>query len=179
MIIKLQSGRLKQVLEDLTVLSSLCSVLGLDFKETVRELNPSLADSEENHSISTLTLQQLESAIKRLRELKLQRRQRVQKHHLLDYFIITYSSCWLIFCAFLTKLVQLQDLATMLLELWNLMDTPVEEQQAFQHVTCNIAASDDEMTDPNMLSDDFIEYVCRRPSYLFVSKSSQTDPLIV
>lgn len=69
---------------------------------------------------------------------------------------------------FLTEVVQLQDLATMLLELWNLMDTPVEEQQAFQNVTYNIAASEDEMTDPNMLSDDFIKYVsCCQASYLY------------
>lgn len=59
--------------------------------------------------------------------------------------------------------MQLQDLATMLLELWNLMDTPVDEQQAFQHVTCNIAASEDEITDPNMLSADFIKYVSYKP----------------
>lgn len=56
-------------------------------------------------------------------------------------------------------MAQLQDLATMLLELWNLMDTPYEEQQAFQNVTCNLAASEDEITEPNILSTDFIKYV--------------------
>ena len=66
-------------MEHLSVLSSLCSVLGVDFEETVRTLHPSLAVSEETRSFSTETLQQLESAIKRLRELKLQRMQRVQK----------------------------------------------------------------------------------------------------
>lgn len=54
---------------------------------------------------------------------------------------------------------QLQDLATTMLELWNLMDTPVEEQQIFQNVTCNIAASEHEVTESNSLSDDFINYV--------------------
>jgi len=39
------------------------------------------------------------------------------------------------------------------------MDTPVEEQQVFHKVTCNIAASEDEMTEPNMLSEDFIQSV--------------------
>lgn len=66
-------------MEHLSVLSSLCSVLGVDFKETVQTLHPSLAGSEDTHSISTETIQQLEAAIKRLRELKLQRMQRVQK----------------------------------------------------------------------------------------------------
>lgn len=39
------------------------------------------------------------------------------------------------------------------------MDTPVEEQQVFQSVTCNIAASEHEITEPNTLSVDFISYV--------------------
>lgn len=54
---------------------------------------------------------------------------------------------------------QLQDLATSLLELWNLMDTPIEEQQVFQNVTCNIAASEHEVTEPNTLSEEFINHV--------------------
>lgn len=54
---------------------------------------------------------------------------------------------------------QLQDLATTVLELWNLMDTPLEEQQMFQNVTCNIAASEHEMKEPGTLSVDFINYV--------------------
>lgn len=39
------------------------------------------------------------------------------------------------------------------------MDTPIEEQQMFQSVTCNIAASEEEITEPNLLSVDFINYV--------------------
>lgn len=39
------------------------------------------------------------------------------------------------------------------------MDTPIEEQQMFQDVTCNIAASEHEITEPNTLSVDFINYV--------------------
>lgn len=54
---------------------------------------------------------------------------------------------------------QLQDLASTMLELWNLMDTPIEEQQMFQNVTCNIAASEHEVTEPNSLSENFINYV--------------------
>jgi hypothetical protein len=42
------------------------------------------------------------------------------------------------------------------------MDTPVEEQQEFQNVTCNIAASEHEITEPNTLSLDFIKYVSYR-----------------
>lgn len=46
-----------------------------------------------------------------------------------------------------------------MLELWNLMDTPIEEQQLFQNVTCKIAAKEHEITEPNMLSMEFITYV--------------------
>lgn len=41
------------------------------------------------------------------------------------------------------------------------MDTSVEEQQMFQNVTCNIAASEHELTEPNMLSEEFINYVSK------------------
>ena len=54
---------------------------------------------------------------------------------------------------------QFHDLATSMLELWNLMDTPIEEQQMFQNVTCNIAASEHEIMEPNMLSVEFINQV--------------------
>ena len=85
----LQSARLKLVMEHLNILASLCSVLGLDFKGTVRELHPSLADSEESQCISTDTIQKLESAIMRLRELKLQRMQRV---HFFGLFSLLFQS---------------------------------------------------------------------------------------
>ena len=39
------------------------------------------------------------------------------------------------------------------------MDIPIEEQQMFQNVTCNIAASEHEITEPNMLAMDLINNV--------------------
>ncbi|KAL9225584.1 hypothetical protein vseg_001489 [Gypsophila vaccaria] len=144
-----KSDRLKQVMDHLSVLNSLCSVLGLNFKETVRDLHPSLADDGETLCISTATLNLMESAINRLRDLKLQRMQR------------------------------LQDLSTMLVELWTLMDTPVEEQQAFQNVTCKIAASEDEITDPDMLSANFIEHVETEVFRLEELKSSKMKELVL
>ncbi|GAB4825996.1 hypothetical protein Ancab_008865 [Ancistrocladus abbreviatus] len=141
--------RLKQVMQHLNILKLLCSVLGLDFKQTVHEVHPNFVGSEEIYSISDSTLQSLESAIKRLRELKIQRMQR------------------------------LQDLATAMLELWNLMDTPVDEQQAFQNVTCNVAASEDELNEPNMLSSDFIKIVEAEVSRLEQLKSSKMKELVL
>ncbi|KAK1401046.1 hypothetical protein POM88_000651 [Heracleum sosnowskyi] len=116
-----KSDRLKQVLELLSTLNSLCLVLGMDFQNTVNEVHPSLGDSDGTKSIN---------------------------------------------------------LATTMLELWNLMDTPVEEQQIFQNVTCNIAASEQELKEPNMLSEDFIDYVEGEVFRLEALKASKMKELV-
>ncbi|KAL6541765.1 hypothetical protein OROGR_011251 [Orobanche gracilis] len=141
--------RLKQVMDHLSYLYSCCSVLGLDFEQTVNEIHPSLGDPESSKNISNDTIEKLGTAILRLREVKIQRMQ------------------------------QLQDLASSLLELWNLMDTPIEEQQRFQKVTCNIAASEDEITEPDMLSADFINYVKAEVSRLEEFKASKMKELVL
>lgn len=40
-----------------------------------------------------------------------------------------------------------------------MIDTPIEEQQVFLNVTCNIAALEHKIDGPNTLSVDFINYV--------------------
>ncbi|KAL0309153.1 UNVERIFIED_CONTAM: microtubule-associated protein 3 [Sesamum radiatum] len=124
----LRSERLKQVLDQLNVLKALCLVLGMDFKLTVCGVHPSLDDSCRAKSISMDTIESLSATIFRLKDVKLQRMR------------------------------SLQDLAMTMVELWNLMDTPVEEQQMFQNVTCTIAAAESEITEPNRLSLEFINY---------------------
>ncbi|GMJ13542.1 PLEIADE, MICROTUBULE-ASSOCIATED PROTEIN 65-3 [Hibiscus trionum] len=146
---KEKSDRLKQVQDYLNSLSSLCSVMGMDFKLAVNEIHPSLGDPNVVRSISNNTIEQLAALIRNLREVKIQRMQR------------------------------LQDLATTLLELWNLMDTPIEEQQMFQNVTCNVAASEHEITEPNTLSVDFINYVEAEVSRLEQLKSSKMKELVL
>ncbi|XP_014510907.1 65-kDa microtubule-associated protein 3 [Vigna radiata var. radiata] len=144
-----KSSRLKQVQEYLYTLNSLCSVLGLDFKQTINGIHPSLLESEGSKSVSNDTIQQLAVAIEELRGVKLQRMEK------------------------------LQDLATTMLELWNLMDTPVEEQQMFQNVTCNIAASEHEVTEPNTLSVEFINLVEAEVARLEKLKSSKMKELVL
>ncbi|KAE8682346.1 65-kDa microtubule-associated protein 3 [Hibiscus syriacus] len=146
---KEKSDRLKQVQDYLNTLNSLCSVLGMDFKLTVNEIHPSLGDPEGFRSISDNTIEQLATLIKKLREIKIQRIQR------------------------------LKDLATTMLELWNLMDTPTEEQQMFQNVTRNVAASEHEIIEPNTLSVDFINYVEAEVSRLEQLKSSKMKELVL
>uniref|UniRef100_A0A0V0HH96 Putative ovule protein n=1 Tax=Solanum chacoense TaxID=4108 RepID=A0A0V0HH96_SOLCH len=144
---KEKSERLKQVLDHLSTLNSLCLVLGMDFKHTVNEVHPSLGESEGTKNISNDTIQHLAAAIGRLREVKLLRMKR------------------------------LQELASSMLELWNLMDTPIEEQQTFQNVTCKIAASEHEITEPNILSVEFINYVEGELSRLEELKASKMKEL--
>lgn len=74
----MQSSRLKQVQEHLCTLNSLCLVLGFDFKQTINGIHPSLLDSEGSKSVSNDTIQQLAVAIQELREVKLQRMQKVK-----------------------------------------------------------------------------------------------------
>ncbi|KAI3895714.1 hypothetical protein MKW98_025505, partial [Papaver atlanticum] len=130
-------------------LNSLCLVLGIDFNHIVKEVHSSLDDSEGAKNISNDTIHRLAAAIDGLREVK---RQRMQK---------------------------LQDLASSMLELCNLMDTPVEEKQMFQNVTCNIAASEHEITEPNTLSVDFINSVATEVSRLEELKSSKMNELVL
>uniref|UniRef100_A0A7N0U1W5 Uncharacterized protein n=1 Tax=Kalanchoe fedtschenkoi TaxID=63787 RepID=A0A7N0U1W5_KALFE len=126
---KEKSDRLQKVLEFVSSVHDLCGVLGMDFFSTVTEVHPSLNDSTgvQYKSISNETLSRLAKTVSGLREDK---KQRLQK---------------------------LQELASQLIDLWNLMDTPEEERSLFDHVTCNISASVDEVTVPGTLALDLIE----------------------
>uniref|UniRef100_A0A0D9WJH0 Uncharacterized protein n=1 Tax=Leersia perrieri TaxID=77586 RepID=A0A0D9WJH0_9ORYZ len=146
---KEKAERLKQVMEYLKTLHSLCEVLGLDFKQTVSEIHPSLDEAGGSRNISNTTIEMLALAIQRLRETKMQRMQK------------------------------LQDLASTMLEIWNLMDTPIEEQQAFQNITRNIAASEAELTEHNTLSVEFLNYVEAEVSRLEQLKASKTKELVL
>lgn len=72
-----QSDRLQKVQDNLCTLRSLCSVLGLDFKQTVSEVHPSLGNSEGSKSVNNGTISQLALATQKLRGVKLQRMQKV------------------------------------------------------------------------------------------------------
>ncbi|RAL37779.1 unnamed protein product [Cuscuta campestris] len=128
---KEKSERLHKVLEFVSTVHDLCAVLGMDFFSTVTEVHPSLDDTTgvQSKSISNGTLSRLAKTVLSLKEDK---KQRLQK---------------------------LQELATQLTDLWNLMDTPDDERSLFDHVTCNISASVDEVTIPGALTLDVIEQV--------------------
>ncbi|CAN1149678.1 65-kDa microtubule-associated protein 2 [Linum perenne] len=142
---KEKSERLHKVLEFVSSVHDLCAVLGLDFFSTVTEVHPSLNESTGVHSksISNDTLARLAKTVLELKEDKKQR------------------------------LHRLQELATLLIDLWNLMDTPAEERKLFDHVTCNISASVDEVTVPGALALDLIEQADTEVERLDQLKSSR------
>ncbi|KAL6581397.1 hypothetical protein OROMI_007320 [Orobanche minor] len=146
---KEKNERLKLVLNYLNCLYSLCIVLGLDFKKIVDGIHSSLGEAEGSKSISNGTIEQLGTVIQKLKALKLQRMQ------------------------------ELQDLAASLLELWHLMDTPPEEQQIFQKVTCKLAATEEEITEPDMLSVDHINHVKEEVFRLEELKASKMKELVL
>ncbi|XP_043689784.1 65-kDa microtubule-associated protein 1-like [Telopea speciosissima] len=126
---KEKSDRLHKVLDFVSTVHDLCAVLGMDFFSTITEVHPSLNDSVgvQSKSISNDTLSRLAKTVLALKEDKKQR------------------------------LLKLQELASQLIDLWNLMDTPAEERSLFDHVTCNISSSVDEVTVPGALALDLIE----------------------
>ncbi|KAG2250104.1 hypothetical protein Bca52824_089732 [Brassica carinata] len=123
-----QSDRLNKVLEFVSTVHDLCAVLGLDFLSTITEVHPSLDEvCVQNKSISNETLSRLAETVLTLKEDKNQR------------------------------LKKLQELATQLTDLWNLMDTPDEERMLFDNVTRIISASVHEVTISGALALDLIE----------------------
>ncbi|XP_062228787.1 65-kDa microtubule-associated protein 1-like [Phragmites australis] len=126
---KEKRNRLEKVLEYVSIVHKLCTVLGMDFLNTVTEVHPSLDDSigDNCKSISNDTLSKLDKAVATLNEDKK------------------------------LRLSKLQELASQLYDLWDLMDAPKEERRMFDHVTCNRSASVDEVTAPGALALDLIE----------------------
>ncbi|KAJ3707929.1 hypothetical protein LUZ61_011634 [Rhynchospora tenuis] len=147
---KEKSDRLRKVHNLVSMVHDLCAVLGMDFFGTVSEVDPSLNNSSsasiQSKSISNETLAKLSNILSTMKEDKLKRLQK------------------------------LQELATQLMDLWNLMDTPNEERNLFSHVTCLISAGVDEVAGPGVLALDVLEQVeveVQRLDQLMASKMKE------
>ncbi|KAH7332228.1 hypothetical protein KP509_20G076700 [Ceratopteris richardii] len=125
---KEKNERIHKVLDYVNELHELCSVLGIDFATMVDEIHPSLNDSNiclQMKSVSNETLGKLLAAAHSLSSEKIQR------------------------------LKMLQSLAASLNDLWDLLETPLQEQSRFHHL--NYQSSD--VSSPGGLSSDTIEEV--------------------
>lgn len=71
-----QASRLKQVSDQLDTLSSFCSVLGLDVKDKICEICPTMTSTVAK-DLSDQALKSLTSEVQNLRGVKMQRMQKV------------------------------------------------------------------------------------------------------
>ncbi|XP_057991012.1 65-kDa microtubule-associated protein 1-like [Hevea brasiliensis] len=124
-----KSLRLQKVISNISTIHDLSVVMSIDFFETVNDVHPSLIDSAngQSKSISNDTLARLTGVI---HSLKQDKQQRLQK---------------------------LQVLGRMLIELWNLMDTPIEEQGKWDRITTLSSCSVNEVSRQGSLALEVIE----------------------
>ncbi|XP_014490961.1 65-kDa microtubule-associated protein 6 [Vigna radiata var. radiata] len=147
---KEKSDRLQKVLQCVNEVHSLCSVLGLDFGQTVGDVHPSLHGTqvEQSTNISNSTLEGLEQTILKL---KIERKTRIQK---------------------------LKDVVAKLFELWNLMDSSKEERNSFMVITSIVGTSESEITDRGVLSTEMIEKASAEVDRLTKLKASRMKELV-
>ncbi|KAG2377297.1 microtubule-associated protein [Vigna angularis] len=147
---KEKSDRLQKVLQCVNEVHSLCSVLGLDFGQTVGDVHPSLHGTqvEQSTNISNSTLEGLEQTILKL---KIERKTRIQK---------------------------LKDVVAKLFELWNLMDSSKEERNCFRVITSIVGTSETEIIDRGVLSTEMIEKASAEVDRLTKLKASRMKELV-
>ncbi|KAG8656610.1 65-kDa microtubule-associated protein 5 [Manihot esculenta] len=121
--------RLQKVNSNISMIHDLSVVMSIDFFETVNDVHPSLIDSAngQSKSISNDTLARLTGVI---HSLKQDKQQRLQK---------------------------LQALGHMLVELWDLMDIPIEDRRKWNHITTLSSSSVNEVSRQGSLALEVIE----------------------
>ncbi|BFG20559.1 65-kDa microtubule-associated protein 5-like [Prunus yedoensis var. nudiflora] len=142
--------RLQKVDAHVNTIHELSVVMSIDFSKTVNEVHPSLSDHSSAHSksISNDTLARLTALTN---SLKQEKQQRLQK---------------------------LQDLGSKLIELWNLMETPNDEQKIFDRVTMLISSSVNDVSRQGCLSLDVIEQAEVEVERLNILKASKMKELV-
>ncbi|XVF41056.1 hypothetical protein PTKIN_Ptkin01aG0249300 [Pterospermum kingtungense] len=142
--------RLQKVTSHINMIHELSVVMSFDFLKTVSGIHSSLIDpaNGQSKSISNDTLAKLTSTVHSLQQEK---QKRLQK---------------------------LQCLGSILVELWNLLDSPTAERKRFEHVTSLISSSIDEVSKQGWLGLDIIEQVEVEVERLNVLKASKMKELV-
>lgn len=140
--------RLQKIDVQINCINEMCNIMSLDLKKALYDVHPSYAELGRSKpvSISNSTLERLAGKVHALNHEKKQR------------------------------LRKLQDLGSTLIELWNLMDTPVDEQRCFDHVTSLIKVSQNTVMPHGCLAHDLIEKVeieVKRLTHLKASKMKE------
>ncbi|KAJ6934450.1 65-kDa microtubule-associated protein 5 [Populus alba x Populus x berolinensis] len=144
-----KSLRLHKVNSSIKTVHELSVVMSIDFFKTINDVHPSLSDSSkaQSKSISNDTLARLTSTI---HSLKQEKQQRLEK---------------------------LEGLGHKLIELWDLMDTPVDERR-LDHVTTLISAPVDNVSRLGCLAVDVIEQTEVEVERLNALKASKMKELV-
>ncbi|KAE9464914.1 hypothetical protein C3L33_03166, partial [Rhododendron williamsianum] len=130
-----QSERLHKVLEFVSTVHDLCAVLGMIVHQHILALKED--KKQRLHKVQTLRYQYDDEDAFQPVDHRVGLRQILRR---------TPDSGY-----------ELEELATQLIDLWNLMDAPQEERSLFDPVTHNISGAVDEVTIPGALALDLIE----------------------
>ncbi|KAL6620243.1 hypothetical protein ACP70R_035382 [Stipagrostis hirtigluma subsp. patula] len=143
--------RLQKIDDQIKYIDEMCSMMSLDLKEALYHVHPSFAELGRGKSIS-ISNSTLERLAGKVHELNHEKKQRLRK---------------------------LQDLGSTLIELWNLMDTPIDEQTYFDHVTSLIKVSPNTVMPKGCLAHDLIEKVESEVKRLNHLKASKMKELVL
>uniref|UniRef100_A0A7N0ZZV5 Uncharacterized protein n=1 Tax=Kalanchoe fedtschenkoi TaxID=63787 RepID=A0A7N0ZZV5_KALFE len=146
-----RSLRLQKVNNYLKSIRELSVLMSINFGETIAEIYPRSITPGEGHlkSISNETLAKLTGVIYSLNQEKS------------------------------LRLQKLQSLGSALVELWNLMDIPAEEQQKFSHVVRLISSSVDDVNGKDSLSQNVIEQAEMEVKRLSILKEGKMKELVL
>ncbi|KAG0518061.1 hypothetical protein BDA96_09G143000 [Sorghum bicolor] len=142
--------RLQKIDIQTNSIQEMCSIMSIDLKVALKDVHPSYAELGRSKpmSISNSSLDRLSEKVHALNHEKKQR------------------------------LRKLQDLGSTLIELWNLMDTPIDEQRSFDHVTSLIKVSPNTVMPPGCLAHELIEKAENEVKRLTHLKASKMKELV-
>ncbi|KAK1277359.1 65-kDa microtubule-associated protein 5 [Acorus gramineus] len=146
-----KSVRLQKVDGYVAAIYELSTVMSLNFNKVMDDIHPSFCDPSKTQlkSISNDTLARL------ARTLHLQKQDKEE------------------------RLRKLQDLGSALIEIWSLMDTPMEEQKRFDHVTRLISVSVEDVSVQGCLCMSVIEETEAEVERLNILKASKMKELVL
>ncbi|KAJ4812627.1 microtubule-associated protein 65-7 [Rhynchospora pubera] len=149
---KEKSDRLQKVLEYVNQVHCLCGVLGLDFKETVHQVHPSLHRSggpNQSTNISNSTIDGLSQMVLRLKD---ERKEKLQK---------------------------LREMVEGLFKLWKLMDTSQQERARYAKLISIAQSSEDTITFSGALSQEMLDQAEAEVERLTKLKASRLKELVM
>ncbi|KAF0922763.1 hypothetical protein E2562_001152 [Oryza meyeriana var. granulata] len=143
--------KLQKIDVQINCIHEICNMMSLDLKTALYEIHPSFIElgRTTSMSVSDSTLERLAGKVHSLNQEKKQR------------------------------LRKLQDLGSTLIELWNLMDTPIDEQECFDHVTSLISVSPNTKMPQGCLARELIEKVEVEVKRLNCLKASKMKELVL